>query len=254
MPEPTETPPTETPGQEPVTPTETPTETPAVEPGESPTLPESTPTEPAPVLSPEEQRHHDTKSWMGRKIAEVKTDITNQNQALLEEIRGMVPQPQPALATPEVAPDPGEDANAWFKYMLKESVGTEQTFNETLITTGVAIIDNDPLVKFEPAIKDEIIQEIQSGRVVINRGLDPGVAAQNAVTEAKSNILTRRATKQVNPLATNTPATEPLGGVAPPATPTTPAVELPPMSDLAKDAMKLWNISPEEAIKILNQP
>jgi hypothetical protein len=181
---------------------------------------------------------------MGRKMAE-------NNQAILDKISQMVPQ---APVTPDVAPDPTEDADAWFNYRMNERVNAEQEFNETLITTGVGLIDADEAVKADPTLKQEIIDEIQSGRVVVNRGIDPKIAADNAVTKAKANILTRRMTTPVNPLGNNTPTTEPLGGVTPPAAPAAPKPKLPPMSDLARDAMKRFNISEEEAIEILSRP
>jgi hypothetical protein len=156
-------------------------------------------------------------------------------------------------AAPETI-DPTVDADGWLDQRLDAKVAKEQVFNETLINTGVALIDADAAVQIDPTLKDEIIQEIQSGQVVVYRAVDPKMAAQIAVTQAKANILTRRMSTPTNPLEATTPATVPLGGVTPPAAPTKPKVELPPMSDYAKDAMKKWNISPEEAVKILNEP
>lgn len=259
MPDPTSTPPVE-PGQEPVeptaTPTATPTGTPPVEPGqepvESPTLPEPTPTEPPPPMTPEQQRDHDMKSWIGRRDAELLQKVETNNAALLEQIGQIVPQP--AAPTAPVAPDPTEDANAWFKYMLQDAVKGDQTFNETVVKTGTAILQQDELVKTDPTLGKEIYDEISSGRVPINKTLAPEVAASVAVSTAKANILSKRLLTPVNPLGANTPTTEPLGGIAPPAAPPAPPVKLPPMSDLAKDAMKRWNISEEEALKILSQP
>ena len=178
--------------------------------------------------------------------------MESNNAALLERIGQIVPQAV-APAAPETI-DPTVDADGWLDQRLDAKVAKEQVFNETLINTGVAIIDADAAVKVDPTLKQEIIDEIQSGRVVINRNVDPRVAADAAVTKAKANILTKRMSTPTNPLAATTPATVPLGAVVPPAVVTKPPVKLPPMSDYAKDAMKKWNISPEEAVKILSEP
>lgn len=245
MPDPeTGTPPVE--ANEPVvTPPETPVETPP----ESPTLPpETPPVEPPPEVTPEEKRDHDMKSWIGRRDAEMRTEMDRRDQTLLAEIRGMAPG---APITPAEAPDPSLDADAWFEHKLQQRVSTEQDYNSKLITVGTALIGQDEVVKANPEMANEIYQEIQSGRVPIMRNVAPEIAAQIAVTQAKSNILTNRMMKKANPLAGNTPATVPTGGITPPATPSAPAVKLPKMSDLASSAAKRWGMSDEDVAKAL---
>lgn len=242
MPEPTETPPVETPGQEPGA--ETPPESPQL-PAE-PTTPPETPPEPPPEAPPkplsEEDILHKTQSWTGRKLAEFKDE-------LIGTIREMMPQGGGA-PTPD-APDPSQDADAWFEHKLTEKVKAEQKYNEKLYKSGMTALEQDPAVQADATLKDEIVQEVQSGRVPINRQFDPQTAANVAVAMAKANILTRRITQPKNPLDGNSPSSVPKGGVTPPETPPTPPVQVPQMSTLAKRMAEKWGYTPEEQAKIL---
>lgn len=242
-------PPPVDPGQEtPGAPPETPLETPP----ESPVLPPETPVETPPAeapLTPEDEAVlHKMQSWQGRRDVDLRAEMDRRDQALIGQIREMIP----AAAAPVVdTPDPATDANAWFEHKLGEKVKSEQDYNQTLISTGQAILNQDPLVKADPKMADEIYQEIQSGRVPVNRQLDAGMAANIAIAQAKANIFTRRMTTPANPLQTNTPATVPVGGVTPPATPPVPAVKVPEMTDMAKQAAARWNYTDKEVAKIL---
>lgn len=238
-----ETPPTEILGQEPVIP----------EPPESPVLPPETPPEtpPEPVMTAEEKRDHDMKSWIGRRDAELKQEMEQREQALLQKIGGLIQQPPGAPVAPVEAPDPSQDADAWFEHKLQAKVTAETTYNNTLIQTGTAIVQQDELVKTDPTLANEIYEEVKSGRVQINRLLPPDVAASVVVATAKANVLTRRMLKKPNPLAGNTPSTAALGSVAPPAAPAAPAVKVPKMSSLASKAAKRWGFSDEEVAETL---
>lgn len=218
----------------------------AVEPQEEPTLPPGT-TEPAgepaapqqePEVSLEEKILHKMQSWVGRR-----------DQQLMESLKGMVQQPAAAVA--KAAPDPAENANEWFDYMYQQRVSQVQRYNDTLYKTGTTMIDSDPVVQADAGIKDEIVQEIQSGRVQINRNLDPETAAAVAVSMAKANVLTRRMTQPKNPLAGNKPTGTPKGGIAPPAAAPAPKVKLGKVSGLARSAAKRWGYSDEEMAKVL---
>jgi len=168
---------------------------------------------------------------------------------IIRAVREMIPaggSPPPAEA-----PDPSQDADAWFEHKLKEKVTHEQEYNQKLITTGTALISQDEVVKANPEMAEEIYQEIQSGRVPIMRNVAPEMAAQIAVAQAKSNVLTKRIMTKANPLARNTPANVPTGGVTPPAAPAAPAVKVPKLSNLAAAAAKKWGMSNEEVAKAL---
>lgn len=246
-PETPETPPVETPGQEPaVTPPETPPESPTLPVAEPP--PETPPAEPPPEMTPEEKRDHDMRSWIGRRDAEIRTEMDRRDQALLAAIQEGRAIPE---TPPTETPDPSVDADAWLEHKLQQKVTTAQQFNEKLIRTGAAILQQDEMVKADPKLADEIYQEIQSGRVPIMRTLTPEAAADIAIAKAKSNILTKRATIKPNPLAGNTPVTTPVGGITPPAAPAAPAVKVPKMSSLATAAAKRWGMTDEEVAKAL---
>lgn len=238
------TPPTEEPGQEPVIP----------EPPESPTLPPETPTgePPAEPMTPEEKRDHDMKSWIGRRDADIKQEMERRDQALLEKIATILPQQAPGVpAEPAEAPDPSEDANAWLEHKLQEKMSAETNYNNTLIQTGTAIVQQDELVKVDPTLAQEIYDEAQSGRIQVNRALSAEVAAAMVVATAKNNVLTRRLLNKPNPLARNQPATAPLGSVVPPAAPAAPVVKKPKLSPLASQAAKRWGFSDEEVAETL---
>ena len=234
-------------GNEPVVASETPPAEPPVIPEEAP--PETPPAEPAPEMSPEEKRDHDMRSWIGRRDAEIRTEIDRQNQAILEEIRGI----KAGTGTPAEAPDPSVDAGAWLDHELKQREGEQTTYQNTLIKTGTALLQQDELVKADPELGQEIYQEIQQGRVLIDRSLPPQTAATLAIASAKSNVLTRRMTKKVNPLAANTPTTVPVSGIAPSAPSPTPTVKLPKMSKLAQETQKRYGMTDEEVAKVLSE-
>lgn len=247
MPNP-ETPPTETPGQEPGA-TETPPESPTLPTGDvPPEVPPETPPEVPPEMSPEERRDHDMRSWIGRRDAEIRTEMDRRDQAILNEIRGIRTG---AEVPPAELPDPSIDADAWFAHKTKERETQQVTYNETLIKTGTAILQQDELTRDDPALAQEIYEEVQQGRVLIDRSLRPEVAADVAIAKAKSNILTRRIGKKVNPLEANRPTGVPKGGITPPAAPAAPAAKLPKMSTLATSAAKRWGMSDDEVAKIL---
>ena len=79
------------------------------------------------------------------------------------------------------------------------------------------------------------------------------MAADIAITKAKSNILSKRMATKPNPLAANAPVNTPVGGIAPPAAPAAPAAKLPKMSSLATSAAKKWGMSDEEVAKVLGE-
>jgi len=241
-----ETPPTETPGQEVV-----------VEPiVESPVLPETSadapPAETSP-MTPEEKREHDMKSWIGRRDAELRAEIQQGQQTTIEAIRGMMPPP--ASPPPAEAPDPAMDADAWFEHKLQKKQSDVAQFNETLIRTGAAMLQQDELIKTDPGLANEIYQEVQSGRVQIDRNLPAETAAAVVVATAKSNILSRRVLNKPNPLAGNAAGvTGPVGGVTPPPVPkTVPAQKMPEMSDYAKAYAKRTGMTEAEVIKALGR-
>lgn len=237
MPEPTGTPPDE--GNEPGA-----DKTPV----ESPVIPEETPPETPPEMSPEEKRDHDLRSWIGRRDAEIRTEMEKRNQVILEEIRQIragegIP--------PAETPDPSLDADAWFEHKLRQKETAQKTYYDTLVKTGTTLLQQDELAKNDPELTQEIYQEIQQGRVIIDQTLPAETAAALAIASAKSNVLTRRITKKTNPLAGNVPSDVPKGGIAPPAAPTKPAVKLPEMSDLVKRKAKEWGYSDEVVAEIL---
>lgn len=241
MPEPTETPPTEPTGQEPVIP----------EPTESPTLPTEPPAEPPaepvaepPAESSEDVLLHKLQSWAGRREKELKEEI-------LGTIQPYLTQNAPAEVPPAEAPDPSQDADAWFEHKLQERVSAENQYNDTLIRTGTAIVQQDELVKADQTLANEIYEEVRSGRVAINRRLPAEEAAAAVVAIAKANVLSRRFLKKPNPLEKNQPNTAPVGSVAPPAAPATPTVKVPKMSPLASKAAKRWGFSDEEIAEAL---
>lgn len=240
-----ETPPVE--GQEPGA------ESPSIEEAqlpESPVIeaPDGEEQPPTPEMSVEDKILHKLQSWQGRRDAEMREDLERRERAILERLGSGFNQPQ-ALQQPQ--PDPTEDADAWFEYKLGQKVQAEQSYNTTLYQSGMQMIEQDPLIKTEPALKNDIVQEIQSGRVQINRSLDPQTAAAVAISMAKSNVLTRRMTQPQNPLGGNTPNPTPKGGIAPPAPKQKAGPKLGKVSPLAKRYAKQWGYSDEEMAKVL---
>jgi hypothetical protein len=244
MPDP-ETPPVETPGQEPVEAPETPPEPPVIP---EATPPETPPETPPPEMSPEEKRDHDMRSWIGRRDAEIRAEMERQNQIILNEIQGIKAGPGTPAAE---APDPSVDADAWFIHKTQERENAQIKYNETLVKTGTALLEQDELTRNDPELTQEIFQEIQQGHVVIDRTLAADRAARIALSEAKSNVLTRRILKKTNPLDKNKPVEVPVSGITPPATPPTPPVKLPKMSALATSAAQRWGMTDEEVAKVL---
>ena len=248
QPDQTGTPPEETPaGQEP--------EHPAVElPEEEPTLPPSTEEPPAepeepPLDTIEERILHRLQSWQGRRDAELREEMRRREEALLNRVTEVIPQA--TAAAPMEEPDPSVDPDRWFEHKLQQKVSEEQKYNQSLINSGQQIMSQDPLIKADPKLADEIYEEVQSGRVVINRQLSPQEAAAFAIAQAKSNVLTKRMMTKANPLENNKPVNTPIGGVKPPAAPASPVVKPPEMSDIAKQAASRWGFSDEELAEIL---
>jgi len=244
-PEAPETPPIETPsGQEPAVEGQQPVI-------ESPTLSEEpVETPPESELSPEDKILHKLQSWAGRRDAELRAEIQQREQALLETIRGMTPSSQ-AGQPQEEAPDPTMDADKWFDYKLQQRVSREMEFNKKVITAGTQIVQQDELVKTDPKLANEIYDEVQSGRVILNRNLPAEEAAQVAVAQAKANVLTKRFLSKATPLGQNKGIQQPVGGITPPPSQRKPAVKVPEMSDLAKDAAKRWGFTEEEVAETL---
>lgn len=233
-----ETPPEEPTGQEPG-PEEPPVEEPTLE--EEPQVEE--PPEPQePEESLEDKILHKMQSWYGRR-----------EQALMDRIQQMVPQGQQEQAYEQNAPDPSSDADAWLEYKLSKKAATEQKYVQNLYQSGMQYIAQDPAVQADNTLQEEILQEVNSGRVPVNRQMDPQSAAQQAVLIAKANVLTRRMTQPKNPLQNNQPSNTPRGGVKPPE----PKGKKPPkvenLSSLTKQKARQWGYSDEELAKIFGK-